>query len=119
MRKRTSTKKNVLRSPIAEFEGLSDAEKEAVYNSIDRQIDPSEMRPMKPADRRAFEKGRRAGRPKIGKGTKIISLTLERDLLKRSDAFAKQKGVKRSELVAASLSLVIDNPKLFKRVGAA
>jgi hypothetical protein len=119
MRKRKSTRKNAPRSRIAEFEALSDAQKEAVYNSLDREIDPSEMRPMKPADRRAFEKGRRAGRPKIGQGAEIVSVTIERDLLKRSDAFARQKGIKRSELVSASLSLVIDNPKLFKRGGAA
>jgi hypothetical protein len=40
------------------------------------------------------------GRPKIGKGAKKISISLEGDLLHKADALAKKKGVNRSELIA-------------------
>jgi hypothetical protein len=63
----------------------------------------------------AFEKGRRMsaaeraeerklrrgpGRPKVGCGARKISVSLEGDILKRADAMAKKRGMKRSELIA-------------------
>jgi len=43
--------------------------------------------------------------PKLGKhGTRIVSVTVEKSLLKRADAYAKANGIKRSELFARSLS---------------
>jgi hypothetical protein len=39
--------------------------------------------------------------------------------LKRSDAFAKRNNLKRSELFAAGVNALMENPKLLKRKGAA
>jgi hypothetical protein len=106
-----------------EFEALSDAEKEAVYQSVDREIPLSETRPPTRAERAEFERWRRRaiaehrrrrGRPKIGKGTKVVSVSLEMDLLAASDGFAKRNGVKRSEMVAAGLRAVMSDPRLLK-----
>jgi len=53
------------------------------------------MRPVKP------------GRPKVGKGVKVISLSVEKDLLKQADVYAKRHGMKRTELVAVGLKLAM------------
>jgi hypothetical protein len=47
------------------------------------------------------------GRPKIGKGAKTISLTVEKDLLDQADAYAKQHGITRAKLVAQGLAAII------------
>jgi hypothetical protein len=47
------------------------------------------------------------GRPKIGKGSKTISLTVEKDLLARADAYAKRNGISRAKLVAQGLRAII------------
>jgi hypothetical protein len=39
------------------------------------------------------------GPPKIGRGVKVISLSVERDVLKKVDAYAKRSGLKRDELL--------------------
>ena len=48
------------------------------------------------------------GRAKLGKnGTKIVSVTVECDLLKQADAYAKARRMKRSELVSVGLKLAM------------
>jgi hypothetical protein len=47
----------------------------------------------------AQERKLRRGRPKIGKGAKKISISLESDLLKQADVMAKKKGMNCSELI--------------------
>ncbi|HWE96124.1 MAG TPA: hypothetical protein VG269_19325 [Tepidisphaeraceae bacterium] len=54
--------------------------------------------------RRAKNKG---GRPRKGLGAKTISLTVERALLARSDAYAKRLGISRAELVQRGLNAVL------------
>ena len=46
----------------------------------------------------------RRGRPRIGKGSKAITVTLERGLLKRVDHVAQSRQISRSKLIALALS---------------
>jgi metal-responsive CopG/Arc/MetJ family transcriptional regulator len=43
----------------------------------------------------------------VGKGAKIVPVSIERGLLKDADAFAKRHRLKRSQLVAEGLRLVM------------
>jgi hypothetical protein len=96
----------------SQFEAMSDAEKERIYQEIDRE-DPAEQiarsTPLTARDRARWEKfKRKGGRPKLGKhGVKVIALSVERDLLKRTDVYAKQLGLKRSELVSKALNSIL------------
>lgn len=45
----------------------------------------------------------RRGRPRVGKGSKAITVTLERDLLTDADRVARRKGISRSKLIALAL----------------
>ena len=47
------------------------------------------------------------GRPKIGRGTKMVAVTIEKGLLKRADAYAKRHGIKRARMIAQGLQLVM------------
>ncbi len=51
---------------------------------------------------------RKRGRPRIGKGTKVISVSVEKGLLARADRLAKRLRVKRAELVARGLQAVVN-----------
>lgn len=48
-----------------------------------------------------------AGRPMVGKGAKIVPVSIERGLLKEADSFAKAHNLKRSQMVAQGLRLVM------------
>ena len=56
-------------------------------------------RPMNAAQR-AEERSLRRGRPRIGEGVRKISVSLERNVVDRTDALARKRGVKRSQLIA-------------------
>jgi hypothetical protein len=47
------------------------------------------------------------GRPVVGQGAKTIAVTIERGLLARADRYAKQHDLKRAELIAHGLQLVL------------
>jgi hypothetical protein len=96
-----------------DFDALPDAEKERIFRELD-DLTPAQLkeqfRPMTRKDRQALyqpPKGK-SGRPKFGKaGTQIISISVEKSLLREVDAYAKTKGVKRSELFVNSVRSLI------------
>ena len=89
-----------------EFDALSDADKEKVARYYEEGRHLSEMRPLTAAERAELKRDRagikKGGRPKFGRhGVKVISLSVERDLLNRADAYAKKYGLKRAERYAS------------------
>jgi len=65
--------------------------------------------PLTPAQREQHARARHRGpgRPRIGRGSKTIALTIELDLLHRADEYAKRNGLKRAQLVAKSLEALM------------
>ena len=51
---------------------------------------------------------RKRGRPKLGKGVKVISVSIERELLAKTDRLAKQLKVPRTTLISRGLEAVLD-----------
>lgn len=98
-------------SAIDAFMALSPKEKEREYDSVDREFSRAEAQLLTPSQRKAWRKFRARrrgrGRPKVGEGAKVISLTIEGGLLKRADAFAKRSGVSRAQMVARGLELLM------------
>ena len=96
---------------IAAFEALPDWRKEQIWQELDR-LTPAQIRarsrPLNAAERKLWRRfKRKAGRPRIGRGVKIVSIGLEKDLLKRTDALAKRRGLNRSALVSEALRAMI------------
>ncbi len=82
-------------------EEMSAAELAQATRQFDRPFVFEKARPMSAVERAQERKmRRRRGRPKVGKGARKISISLERDLLRETDALARKKGVNRSELIA-------------------
>lgn len=46
-------------------------------------------------------------RPAVGRGVKVVSLSIEAGLLERADALAMKRGVSRARLVAEGLEVVL------------
>ena len=82
-------------------EEMSAAELSRATKEFDKPFVFENTRPMTPAERAQERKLRGGpGRPKIGKGARKISVSLEAELLRRTDSLAKRRGVNRSELIA-------------------
>src|ERR1700733_10385180 len=61
---------------------MTRAELDAVVAGLDRPIDLSETRPLNETERRQLNRAkRRPGRPRRGKGVRVISLSMEQSLL--------------------------------------
>ena len=93
------------------FSRLSSEEKERIYAEIDSAPVGKlwrESKPLTAADRKRFAAVRKKmGRPKIGRGVKVVSVSVEADLLKSADAYAKRAGIGRTELFVKGLRLAM------------
>ena len=89
-----------------DFEALTDAQKEQFYSDCET-IAPKRDIPLTTAQRKLHTAARRPGRPRKGKGTQIVSLSIEKDLLRRAERVAKAQGVSRSDLFSRGLLAVL------------
>ncbi len=75
---------------------------------FDKEFIVDTFGPLTPEDRARWKRVKaRRGRPRKGKGVKVISVSIEMGLLKRTDRLAKRKGVPRASLIAAGLEAVL------------
>ena len=97
------------KTPIERFLALSDAQKDAQVARFDRgEIPLSRSRPLTASQRKQWNRIRRGlGRPRIGQGAAIVPISIERGLLKEVNAFAKAHHLKRSQMVAEGLRMVL------------
>jgi hypothetical protein len=85
------------------LEELREATKE-----FDKEFIADTFGPMPPEARKQWERMKaRPGRPKVGKGAKVISLSVEKGLLERSDKLAHKMGISRAELVSRGLRVAL------------
>src|SRR5712691_7410939 len=70
----------------------------------DREMVVDEFGPLTGAARERWLRARRKrGRPRRGKGAKVISVTVEKGLLARSDSLARDLGPSRAGLIKRGL----------------
>jgi hypothetical protein len=86
--------------PIKHFTQMTaDELAEATRQYDDMVIDKT--RPLNRAEQKLWEQAQRGrGRPKVGRGAKKVSISLESSLLDETDALARKKGINRSELIS-------------------
>ena len=119
-------------SEYERFMALTDAEKDAEVAIYDKYPEGFPGKPLRKSDKvldrlakargRAVAAGRvppadrvpaagpanlGPGRPRVGLGAKIVPISIERGLLKEADSFAKRHKLKRSQMVADGLRLVM------------
>jgi hypothetical protein len=75
---------------------------------FDGDLDWSRLRPLNAKEKALWERAKRKrGRPPVGEGSKVISLSVEKSLLQRSDNFAKKQGLTRAQLFARALESLL------------
>jgi len=92
------------------FWEMTTDELEKATKDLDREFIVDTFRPLTAAERKLWEKAKRKrGRPLVGKGAKVVSISIERDLLARSDKAARRLKVSRAKLVAVGLRRVLED----------
>lgn len=93
---------------VAKYAALTPAALLEATKEFDRELVVRESRPMSAAEREAWAKARRKpGRPRRGAGVKVISVSVERELLSRADSLANALGVSRAALIERGLRAVL------------
>lgn len=96
------------RSKLKPSTEMTIAELEALTADLDDEFVADKFGPLTPENRRLWESIKRGrGRPKVGKGAKVVSVSIERELLARTDKAAKKAGISRAKLVADGLERVL------------
>jgi hypothetical protein len=96
------------RGAASEYRRMNADELAASTAELDREMVVSTSRALTPAERRTWlEARRKPGRPKKGAGIKVISVSVERGLLARSDALARSLGISRAALIERGLKVVL------------
>jgi len=94
-----------------DFDALADAQKKRIFHELESKTTEqllAESRPLNKTERATWrEIKKKLGRPRIGKGTTNISVSLEKQLLEAADRFARQHGMSRSELIARGVRAFI------------
>jgi hypothetical protein len=91
-----------------DFSRMTVEELAAATAEFDREMAISRSRALTPSERRTWQEARRKpGRPRRGAGVKVISVSVERGLLSKSDALASRLGISRAALIEHGLRLVL------------
>lgn len=71
---------------------------------FDREFVAESFGPMDSTARARLGRAKRKrGRPRVGAGSRMVSVTIEKRLLKRVDRLAKRLGMSRAKLIAVGL----------------
>jgi hypothetical protein len=80
----------------------------AATAEFDREFIADTFRPLTPEERKQWQRlKRKLGRPQRGAGAKVISLSVERTLLAKSDRLAKKLHLTRAALVDQALRALL------------
>ncbi len=79
-------------------------ELDAMVAEFDREFVADSFGPMDGKARARLGRAKRKrGRPRVGAGSQVVSVTIEKRLLKKVDRLAKRIGVSRAKLIAVGL----------------
>jgi hypothetical protein len=89
---------------------MTTAELRAATAEFDREFVADTFGPPTPQQRAQDSRARRKrGRPRVGRGAKTISVTIEKGLLAKTDRLARRLGTSRATLIARGLRSVIES----------
>jgi hypothetical protein len=96
------------KSIVAKYEKMTGRELNAEAAEFDKEMIISQSKPLTAEERAWWERVRRQpGRPRRGRGAKVISVSVEQELLARTDVLAKSLGISRALLIQRGLKAVL------------
>ena len=95
-------------SLFAKYSKMTTTELGEATAEFDREMVIDKARPLNAKERALWNKARRLpGRPRRGKGVKVISVSIEKELLSRSDVLARSLGISRALLIERGMKAVL------------
>ena len=96
------------KTPPRPFRAMKTAELAEATAAYGEEMAIDAFKPLSGAARSRWERAKRKpGRPRRGQGVKVISVSVEHELLQRSDKLARSLGVSRARLIERGLEIVL------------
>ncbi len=93
---------------VAKYEKMSARELHTASAAFDKDMIVDQSRPLTAEELAWWKRVRRQpGRPRRGRGSKVISVSVEQDLLAQTDVLARSLGISRALLVQRGLKAVL------------
>jgi hypothetical protein len=90
------------------YSSMTTEELAKATREFDEEFVGLRSKPLTPEMRKRWLRARRKpGRPLVGRGAKVISVSVEKGLLARSDALARRLRVPRTVIIARGLRAVL------------
>ena len=81
----------------------------AATSRFDEEFVIDQSRELTPEEREQWRRAKRKpGRPKQGQGVQVISVSIEKGLLKKTDRLAKKLHTQRTRLIACGLEAILN-----------
>ena len=97
------------RQKAKSFSDMNTTELEKATAEFDEEFVVDASSPLTKQQRAKWSKAKRKrGRPKIGQGVRVISVSIEKRLLDKTDRLAKRLKVKRAKLISRGLKAILD-----------
>ena len=88
---------------------MSTAELELATAEFDKEFAGETFHEPTPTQQKQLARAnRKRGRPRVGAGVQVISVSIEKGLLQAVDNLAKRKKAKRAELISQGLRAILD-----------
>lgn len=95
-------------SPSKPYTKMNAKELAAATAEFEEEEIPAGFKPLDAAGRALWQRvKRKRGRPVVGKGVQVISVSLEKELLAKANRLAKKLKVSRARLIARGLESVL------------
>jgi len=76
---------------------------------FDQEFAGESFRKPTPAQHKQLARAKRKrGRPRLGAGVRVISVSIEKGLLRKIDSLARRKKAKRAELISQGLRAILE-----------
>jgi len=95
------------KSKTVKWDKLNARQLAAATAEFDEPMTIHRSRPLNAAERKKWNTARKRGRPRIGRGAKAVSVTIEAELLEQADQLAHKLGLTRAQLIARGLKHVL------------
>jgi hypothetical protein len=101
------------KQPTKRYQEMNTRELAKATAGFDKELVIDRSRELTDEEKAQWRRARRkSGRPKVGKGVQVISISIEKGLLTRADRLASKLQLPRTQLITLGLEAVLENPSL-------
>jgi hypothetical protein len=104
------------KQPTKRYQEMNALQLAKATAAFDKELVIDRSRELTDEEKNQWRRARRkVGRPKAGRGVRVVSVSIEKGLLSRADRLARKLQLPRTQLIALGLEALLENPSLLQQ----